>query len=146
MKRRLLALVLALGLLLPAGAGAAQAPDAAEAPPAPPETATRGWFLQTLALNAGEDVSDSAWIDMEEYFTDGADVSDEIKWTFDKWILNGDGDGETLGTLRLTTPSPGRKRRRSSGGTWTTDTPRCPRAAAPARPRVTTLRSGRKTA
>lgn len=104
MKRRLLALVLALGLLLPAGAGAAQAPDAAEAPPAPPETATRGWFLQTLALNAGEDVSDSAWIDMEEYFTDGADVSDEVKWTFDKWILNGDGDGETLGTLRLDDP------------------------------------------
>lgn len=104
MKRRLSALVLALGLLLPAGAGAAQAPDAAEAPPAPPETATRGWFLQTLALNAGEDVSDSAWIDMEEYFTDGADVSDEIKWTFDKWILNGDGDGETLGTLRLDDP------------------------------------------
>lgn len=104
MKRRLLALVLALGLLLPAGAGAAQAPDAAEAPPAPPETATRGWFLQTLALNAGEDVSKSAWIDMEEYFTDGADVSDEIKWTFDKWILNGDGDGESLGTLRLDDP------------------------------------------
>ena len=104
MKRRLLALVLALGLLLPAGAGAAQAPDAAEAPPAPPETATRGWFLQTLALNAGEDVSDSAWIDMEEYFTDGADISDEIKWTFDKWILNGDGDGESLGTLRLDDP------------------------------------------
>lgn len=104
MKRRLLALVLALGLLLPAGAGAAQAPDAAATPPAPPETATRGWFLQTLALNAGEDVSDSAWIDMEEYFTDGADVSDEIKWTFDKWILNGDGDGESLGTLRLDDP------------------------------------------
>lgn len=104
MKRRLLALVLALGLLLPAGAGAAQAPDAAATPPAPPETATRGWFLQTLALNAGEDVSDSAWIDMEEYFTDGADISDEIKWTFDKWILNGDGDGETLGTLRLDDP------------------------------------------
>lgn len=104
MKRRLLALVLALGLLLPAGAGAAQAPDAAATPPAPPETATRGWFLQTLALNAGEDVSDSAWIDMEEYFTDGADASDEIKWTFDKWILNGDGDGESLGTLRLDDP------------------------------------------
>ena len=104
MKRRLLALVLALGLLLPAGAGAAQAPDAAATPPAPPETATRGWFLQTLALNAGEDVSDSAWIDMEEYFTDGADASDEIKWTFDKWILNGDGDGETFGTLRLDDP------------------------------------------
>ena len=104
MKRRVLAIMLAFALLLPAGAGAAQAPDAAATPPAPPETATRGWFLQTLALNAGEDVSDSAWIDMEEYFTDGADVSDEIKWTFDKWILNGDGDGETLGTLRLDDP------------------------------------------
>ena len=104
MKRRVLAIMLAFALLLPAGAGAAQAPDAAATPPAPPETATRGWFLQTLALNAGEDVSDSAWIDMEEYFTDGADVSDEVKWTFDKWILNGDGDGESLGTLRLDDP------------------------------------------
>ena len=102
MKRRLLALVLAFGLLLPAGAGAAQ--ELCGYPPAPPETATRGWFLQTLALNAGEDVSDSAWIDMDEYFTDGADASDEIKWAFDKWILNGDGGGETLGTLRLEDP------------------------------------------
>ena len=101
-KRRVLAIVLALGLLLPGAAGAAQ--ELCGYPPAPPETATRGWFLQTLALNAGEDVSDSAWIDMEEYFTDGADVSDEIKWTFDKWILNGDGDGESLGTLRLDDP------------------------------------------
>ena len=66
MKRRVLAIMLAFALLLPAAAGAAQAPDAAATPPAPPETATRGWFLQTLALNAGEDVSDSAWIDMEE--------------------------------------------------------------------------------
>ena len=102
MKRRLLALVLAFGLLLPAGAGAAQ--ELCGYPPAPPETATRGWFLQTLALNAGEDVSDSAWIDMEEYFIDGADASDEVKWAFDKWILNGDGGGETLGTLRLEDP------------------------------------------
>ena len=102
MKRRLLALVLAFGLLLPAGAGAAQ--ELCGYPPVPPETATRGWFLQTLALNAGEDVSDSAWIDMEEYFIDGADASDEVKWAFDKWILNGDGGGETLGTLRLEDP------------------------------------------
>ena len=102
MKRRLLALMIAFGLLLPAGAGAAQ--ELCGYPPAPPETATRGWFLQTLALNAGEDVSDSGWIDMEEYFTDGADASDEIKWAFDKWILNGDGGGETLGTLRLEDP------------------------------------------
>ena len=102
MKRRLLALVLAFGLLLPAGAGAAQ--ELCGYPPVPPETATRGWFLQTLALNAGEDVSDSAWIDMDEYFTDGADASDEIKWAFDKWILNGDGGEETLGTLRLEDP------------------------------------------
>ena len=96
--------MLAFALLLPAAAGAAQAPDAAATPPAPPETATRGWFLQTLALNASEDVSDSAWIDMEEYFTDGADVSDEVKWAFDKWILNGDGNGEEKGTLRLNDP------------------------------------------
>lgn len=102
MKRRLLALVLAFGLLLPAGAGAAQ--ELCGYPPVPPETATRGWFLQTLALNAGEDVSDSAWINMEEYFIDGADASDEVKWAFDKWILNGDGGGETLGTLRLEDP------------------------------------------
>ena len=102
MKRRLLALVLAFGLLLPAGAGAAQ--ELCGYPPVPPETATRGWFLQTLALNAGEDVSDSTWIDLAEYFTDGADASDEIKWAFDKWILNGDGEGETLGTLRLEDP------------------------------------------
>ena len=102
MKRRLLALMIAFGLLLPAGAGAAQ--ELCGYPPAPPETATRGWFLQTLALNAGEDVSDSGWIDMEKYFTDGADASDEIKWAFDKWILNGDGGGETLGTLRLEDP------------------------------------------
>lgn len=103
-KRRALAIVLALGLLLPGAAGAAQAPDAAATPPAPPETATRGWFLQILAQNAGEDVSESAWIDMEEYFTDGADVPDEVKWTFDKWILNGDGNGEEKGTLRLDDP------------------------------------------
>lgn len=102
MKRRLLALVLAFGLLLPTGAGAAQ--ELCGYPPVPPETATRSWFLQTLALNAGEDVSDSAWIDMEEYFIDGADASDEVKWAFDKWILNGDGGGETLGTLRLEDP------------------------------------------
>lgn len=102
MKRRLLALMIAFGLLLPAGAGAAQ--ELCGYPPVPPETATRGWFLQTLALNAGEDVSDSTWIDLAEYFTDGADASDEIKWAFDKWILNGDGGGETLGTLRLEDP------------------------------------------
>ena len=102
MKRRLLALVLAFGLLLPAGAGAAQ--ELCGYPPVPPETATRGWFLQTLAMNAAEDVSDSTWIDLAEYFTDGADASDEIKWAFDKWILNGDGGGETLGTLRLEDP------------------------------------------
>ena len=41
---------------------------------------------------------------MAEYFTDGADASYEIKWAFDKWILNGDGGGETLGTLRLEDP------------------------------------------
>lgn len=104
MKRRLLAFALALGLVLPGAAEAASLPDGSATPPAPPETATRGWFLQTLALNAGEDVSDSAWIDMEEYFTDGADASDAVKWAFAKWIVNGDSCGEDRGVLRLDDP------------------------------------------
>ena len=104
MKRRLLAFTLALGLVLPGAAGAASLPNGSATPPAPPETATRGWFLQTLALNADEDVSDSAWIDMEVYFTDGMDASDAVKWAFDKWIVNGDGDGESRGALRLDDP------------------------------------------
>ena len=103
MKKKLLAWVLLFALLLPA-AGAAQAPDSMETPPAPPETATRGWFLTQLALNAGEDVSDSAWIDLEDYFADGADASDEIKWAFAKWIVNGVGTGAEKPALRLDDP------------------------------------------
>ena len=144
MKRRLLALVLAFGLLLPAGAGAAQ--ELCGYPPVPPETATRGWFLQTLAMNAAEDVSDSTWIDLAEYFTDGADASDEIKWAFDKWILNGDGGGETLGKLRLEDPITRQEAAASSCGIWTTNTLNCLRVAEPARPITTTLRNGHKAA
>lgn len=103
MKKKLLAWVLLFALLLPA-AGAVQAPDSMETPPAPPETATRGWFLTQLALNAGEDVSDSAWIDLEDYFADGADASDEIKWAFAKWIVNGVGTGAEKPALRLDDP------------------------------------------
>ena len=107
MKRRILALLLGLCLLLPAGAGAAQeicgyptADDLQELP----KTVTRGVFLDALAASSGEDAADSAWIDMEDYFVDGADASDGVKWTFAKWILNGDAAGEDRAQLRLDDP------------------------------------------
>ena len=87
MKRRILAMVLSLCLLLPVCAGAAQEPDRAMMNPAP-KTATRGWFLEQLASASGEDVTGSSWIDMEDYFADGTQASDGIKWAFAKWILN----------------------------------------------------------
>ena len=107
MKRRILALLLGLCLLLPVGAGASQeicgyptADDLQELP----KTVTRGAFLDALAASSGEDVADSAWIDMEDYFVDGADASDGVKWTFAKWILNGDDTGENRARLRLDDP------------------------------------------
>lgn len=107
MKRRILALLLGLYLLLPVGAGAAQeicgyptADDLQELP----KTVTRGVFLDALAASSGEDAADSAWIDMEDYFVDGADASDGVKWTFAKWILNGDAAGEDRAQLRLDDP------------------------------------------
>lgn len=103
MKRRILAMVLSLCLLLPVCAGAALEPDRAMMNPAP-KTATRGWFLEQLASASGEDVTDSSWIDMEDYFADGAQASDGIKWAFAKWILNGDGAGEARAMLRLSDP------------------------------------------
>lgn len=103
MKRRILAMVLSLCLLLPVCAGAAQEPDRAMMNPAP-KTATRGWFLEQLASASGEDVTDSSWIDMEDYFADGAEASDGVKWAFAKWILNGDGAGEARAMLRLDAP------------------------------------------
>ena len=102
MKKKLLAWVLLFVLLLPA-AGAAQAPNRAAINPRP-EIATRGWFLTELALNAGEDVSDSAWVELEDFFSDGAGGSDEIKWAFAKWIVNGVGTGEEKPALRLDDP------------------------------------------
>ena len=102
MKKKLLAWVLLFVLLLPA-AGAAQAPNRAAINPRP-EIATRGWFLTELALNAGEDVSDSAWVELEDFFSDGAGGSDEIKWAFAKWIVNGVGTGEEKPALRLDVP------------------------------------------
>ena len=103
MKRRILAMVFSLCLLLPVCAGAAQEPDRAMMNPAP-KTATRGWFLEQLASASGEDVTDSSCIDMEDYFADGTQASDGIKWAFAKWILNGDGAGEARAMLRLDDP------------------------------------------
>lgn len=107
MKRRILALLLGLCLLLSVGAGASQencgyptADDLQELP----KTVTRGAFLDALAASSGEDVADSAWIDMEDYFVDGADASDGVKWTFAKWILNGDDTDENRARLRLDDP------------------------------------------
>lgn len=107
MKRRILALLLGLCLLLPVGAGASQeicgyptADDLLELP----KTVTRGAFLEALAASSGEAAADSAWIDMEDYFVDGADASDGVKWTFAKWILNGDDTGENRARLRLDDP------------------------------------------
>lgn len=107
MKRRMLALLLGLCLLLPVGAEASQeicgyptADDLQELP----KTVTRGAFLDALAASSGEDVADSAWIDMEDYFVDGADASDGVKWTFAKWILNGDDTDENRARLRLDDP------------------------------------------
>ena len=103
MKRRILAMVLSLCLLLPVCAGAAQEPDRAMMNPAP-KTATRGWFLEQLASASGEDVTGSSWIDMEDYFADGTQAFDGIKWAFAKWILNGDDAGEERAMLRLDDP------------------------------------------
>lgn len=109
MKRRILALLVGLCVLLPVSAGAAQEPEICGYPVADvmqelPKTVTRGTFLDALAASSGEDVKDSAWIDMEDYFTDGADASDGVKWAFAKWVLNGDGVGEARGELRLDAP------------------------------------------
>lgn len=109
MKRRILALLVGLCVLLPVSAGAAQEPEICGYPVADvmqelPKTVTRGTFLDALAASSGEDVKDSAWIDMEDYFTDGADASDGVKWAFAKWVLNGDGAGEARGELRLDAP------------------------------------------
>ena len=109
MKRRILALLVGLCVLLPVSAGAAQQPEICGYPVADvmqelPKTVTRGTFLDALAASSGEDVKDSAWIDMEDYFIDGADASDGVKWAFAKWVLNGDGVGEARGELRLDAP------------------------------------------
>lgn len=109
MKRRILALLVGLCMFLPVSAGAAQQPEICGYPVADvmqelPKTVTRGTFLDALAASSGEDVKDSAWIDMEDYFTDGADASDGVKWAFAKWVLNGDGVGEARGKLRLDAP------------------------------------------
>lgn len=102
MKRRMLALVLGLCLLLPVSAGAEQQelcayPTTDEVQL--PKTVTRGVFLDALAAASGENAAESAWINMEDCFADGAEASDGVKWAFAKWIVNGSGD-----CLRLEDP------------------------------------------
>lgn len=109
MKRRIVAVMLSLCLLLPVTAGAAQEQVVCGYPTEQTmqelsKTVKRGEFLEALAIASGENPADSAWIDMEVYFTDGADVSDGVKWAFAKWVLNGDNAGEERGTLRLDDP------------------------------------------
>ena len=106
MKRRMLAVVLSLCLLLPVTAGAAQEQEVCGYPIEQTmqelsKTVKRGEFLEALAIASGENPADSAWIDMADYFVDGAEASDGVKWAFAKWVLNGDGKGEDRGTLRL---------------------------------------------
>ena len=106
MKKRIMAWVLALCMGVPVCAGAAQEQEVYGYPTEDalrklPKTVTRGDFLEALASASGEDVSDSAWIDMEEYFTDGVEASDEVKWTFAKWILNGAAQDGEKAVLRL---------------------------------------------
>ncbi|MDO5141915.1 MAG: serpin family protein, partial [Eubacteriales bacterium] len=112
MKKRAIAAALALlvGLGL-AGAAQKQAlcgyptADAVQTGQAMPKTVRRGDLLEALAAASGETLSNSAWIDMEDYFTDGAGASDGVKWAFHKWILNGYGGGQgERGTLRLNDP------------------------------------------
>lgn len=109
MKRRIVAVMLSLCLLIPVTAGAAQEQTACGYPTEQTmrelsKTVKRGEFLEALAIASGENLADSAWIDMEVYFTDGAEVSDGVKWAFAKWVLNGDNEGEERGTLRLDDP------------------------------------------
>lgn len=109
MKRRIVAVMLSLCLLIPVTAGAAQEQAVCGYPTEQTmrelsKTVKRGEFLKALAIASGENLADSAWIDMEVYFTDGADVSDGVKWAFAKWVLNGDNEGEERGTLRLDDP------------------------------------------
>ena len=106
MKKRIMAWVLALCMGVPVCAGAAQEQEVYGYPTEDalrklPKTVTRGDFLEALASASGEDVSDSAWIDMEDYFTDGVEASDEVKWTFAKWILNGAAQDGEKAVLRL---------------------------------------------
>lgn len=109
MKRKIVAVMLSLCLLIPVTADAAQEQAACGYPTEQTmrelsKTVKRGEFLEALAIASGENLADSAWIDMEVYFTDGADVSDGVKWAFAKWVLNGDNEGEERGTLRLDDP------------------------------------------
>ena len=92
MKKKLLSLTLALCMLPPAGAGAADVLRQSEV--------TRGEFVNILAESAGEDLSQSAYLELRDYFDDGTGQPDHVKWAFDKWLVNGDGTGR----LRMADP------------------------------------------
>ena len=106
MKRRIVTAVLSLCVLLSVAAGVAQEKEVCGYPTEQSmqelsKTVKRGEFLEALAIASGENPADSAWINVEDYFVDGAEASDGVKWAFAKWVLNGDGEGEDRGTLRL---------------------------------------------
>lgn len=85
MKRRILALLLGLCLLLPTSAGAASVP--AEGDQA---SVSRIGFLGELAQATGADTS--AYVDVELPFTD-CTQEPNIAWAWYNWLINGDGTG-----------------------------------------------------
>lgn len=85
MKRRILALMLGLSLLLPTSAGAASVP--AEGDQA---SVSRIGFLGELAQATGADTS--AYADVELPFTD-CTQEPNIAWAWYNWLINGDGTG-----------------------------------------------------
>ena len=111
MKKRWIAGLITLGLM--AGtACAAPAPQTeeicgyptADALAAQTGAVTRGTFLEALAQASGEDLSQYADLRLEEFFTDGENAPDGVKWAFAKWVLNGSGTEGERGRLDLSDP------------------------------------------
>lgn len=86
MKKRLMAMILMVGLLLPVGAGATPRAD----DPANLRTLTRGGFVQLLAEASGEELT--AYADMNIPFADVEEDNSFVRWAYAKWIVNGDSD------------------------------------------------------
>ncbi|MDO4270065.1 MAG: serpin family protein [Eubacteriales bacterium] len=82
MKKRILAIALMVGMLLPA-AGAAQA----ESDPAAVRTLSRAGFVQLLARSSGEDFA--SYQGEETPFADAEDDA-AVTWAYHKWLVNGD--------------------------------------------------------